>query len=95
MLNLNTEVVGAAVNRISVLTSDIQTRNAKFLELLRDHDARAQGKNPVIATTADRITEEAQNVQSLIDAQEEVSAALNAYVQKMEEAADTSMLQAR
>lgn len=90
VMSLNTDVVGTAVNQISVLTADIQTRNKKFVELLNSKNEATQGKFALLKQLGVRVREEAANFDKILEAQEEIKAALQRYTELAEEAADDS-----
>lgn len=90
VMSLNTDVVGTAVNQISVLTADIQTRNKKFVELLNSKNEATQGKFALLKQLGVRVREEAANFDKILEAQEEIKAALQRYTELAEEADDAS-----
>lgn len=90
VMSLNTDVVGTAVNQISVLTADIQTRNKKFVELLNSKNEATQGKFALLKQLGVRVREEAANFDKILEAQEEIKAALQRYTELAEEADDDS-----
>lgn len=88
VMSINTDDVGAAINQISTYTADIQTRNKKFLELLREKNDATQGKFALLKQLEVKIVEEAKNFDLLIDAQEEIKDSLRKYTLLAEEAND-------
>ena len=90
VMSLNTDVVGTAVNQISVLTADIQTRNKKFVELLNSKNESTQGKFALLKQLQVRVQEEAANFDKILEAQEEIKAALQRYTELAEEVNDDS-----
>lgn len=91
-MSLNTEEVNSAVNQISTILAEIDTRNKKCLELLNHHAEAAKGKNAVINTVLQRIGEEAANIKGLTETVDEITAELNRYAEKIAEANDASAL---
>lgn len=91
-MQLNTELVGATIQRISTLTEDIQSRNQKFLTLLQEKNSHTKGKFDLLVKLEQGITKEAQNFEAIIAAQEEVKAELFKYSELIEEANDSSAL---
>ena len=90
VMSLNSEVVGAAINKISVLTADIDARNKKFIELLTEKNEATQNKFQLLVTLQARVVEEAENFGKLLEAQEEIKASLRRYEELAEEANDDS-----
>ena len=89
-MSLNYDVVSAAVNRIETLTSDIETRNKKFISLLQEKNDATQGKFALLKTLQTRVEEEAANFKKLVAAQEEIKDSLERYSNLAEEANDDS-----
>lgn len=89
-MSINAEVVGAAVNKISVLVSDIAARNKKFLELVSDKSEAVQHKFAVLNELEKGIIAEADEINKLIETQEEIKAALKHYEELAEAADDAS-----
>lgn len=90
VMSLNLDVVNTAINQISILTSDIQTRNKKFIELLNSKNEATGGKFALLKTLEERIIAEAQNFDKVLDAQEEIKQSLSRYAELAEEANDDS-----
>lgn len=90
IMSINTDVVNTAINQISVLTADIQTRNKKFIELLNAKNEVTGGKFALLKTLEDKIVQEAQAFDKVLEAQEEIKASLSRYAELAEEANDDS-----
>lgn len=89
-MSINTEVVGAAVNQISVDIADIETRIKRFHALLLDKNQQTQGKFAIVKRLTTNIEIEVQNVASLNTASEEIRGALQKYIELAEMANDDS-----
>lgn len=90
VMSLNLDVVVTAINSISVMTADIQTRNKKFMELLRSKNEATQGKFQLLATLEEKIKVEAQNFDKMLEAQDEIIQSVNRYAEMAEAAQDDS-----
>ena len=89
---INTDVVGSAVNRISQLVSDINTRTDKLLQTLKEKNAETKNKWTLLKKLEDKLTDEANNVKAIENAVEEIKAGLNKFIELAEEADDASAL---
>lgn len=90
VMSINTDVVNSAINQIAILTADIQTRNKKFMELLRSKNEATQEKFQLLKTLETRVIEESQNFDKMLEAQEEIREALVRYTELAEQANDDS-----
>ena len=90
VMSINTDVVNTAINSLSVLTADIQTRNKKFIELLNTKNEATQGKFQLLKTLEGKIIEESQNFDKVLEAQEEIRQSLIRYTELAEQANDDS-----
>lgn len=91
-MSIDTDKVGAAVNRISVLMADIKTRTTSFIAKVNEKNQETEGKWKLIMTLEQRLTEESKNIDEIIEAQESIKQALDRYAEKAEEANDDSEL---
>lgn len=90
VMSINTDVVGAAVNELSVITADIQTRNKKFLELLNQKNEATQGKFALLAKLEEKVADEVNNFNKALSAQDDIKVSLQRYIEMFEEANDDS-----
>ena len=89
-MSINTEVVAAAVNSISVDISDIQTRLNRFLALLDEKNNQTSGKFAIVKTLTAKMQKEVANVQALNDACDQIRETLQRYIEIAEQANDDS-----
>lgn len=95
VMSLNLDVVMSAINQISVMTADIQTRNKKFIELLNSKNEATQGKFQLLATLEGKVRDEAQNFDKILEAQDEIVASVNRYAELAEQANDDTAFRDR
>lgn len=89
-MSINTEVVGAAVNQISVDIADIETRIKRFHALLIEKNELTKGKFAIVKKLTEKVELEVQNVASLNTAGDEIRDALQKYIEIAEMANDAS-----
>ena len=92
MMSIDTDNVSAAVNRISTLLSDIDTRTNKFIELVKRTNEESHGNFQLIVTLEERLCEEAKNVNDIVVAQDEIKESLRKYTELSEDADDDTEL---
>lgn len=88
---INTEVVGSAVNQISIDVADIQTRLQRFLALLEEKNQQTKGKFAIVSTLSARMQQEVANVKALEEVVDTIHETLNRYIEIGEQANDDSM----
>lgn len=91
-MSIDTDVVGAGVNRISVLMSDIKARTDAFIAKVNEKNQETEGKWNLIMTLEERLKEESKNIANIIEAQDSIRAALDRYAEQAAEADDDSAL---
>lgn len=89
-MSINTEVVGSAVNMISVDIADIETRIKRFHVLLIEKNDQTKGKFAIVKKLTEKVEQEVQNVTGLNAASEEIRNALSRYIEIAEQANDAS-----
>lgn len=89
---LNYDAVSSAISQISVLVSDIETRNNKFVQILQESNEKTQNKYPVTMKLHEKITEEANNFKKIITAMTELQVAVQHYSGNADDAASTQGL---
>lgn len=87
-LSINSEKIGAAVNEISVLIADIDTRNKALINLLDEKYQQTNRKFGLMNTLKTRIEQEATNIQNTIEATESIKESIRKYTEMAEEASD-------
>lgn len=93
-MSINTEVVAAAVNQISVDNADIHTRLKRFLALLEEKNEQTSGKFAIVKTLSNKMAQEVKNVAALNEACDQIRETLNRYIEIAEEANDDSAFRA-
>lgn len=78
-MSIDTERVGAAINRISQLTSDVKTRTDAFVRKLSEMNTNTGGRWKLIVTLQSKIEMEAVNVNGIIESQDIIIKALDKY----------------
>ena len=89
-MSINTEVVGSAVNMISVDIADIETRIKRSHALLIEKNDQTKGKFAIVKKLTEKVEQEVQNVTGLNAASEEIRNALSRYIEIAEQANDAS-----
>ena len=90
VISLNTEVVSAAVSRISVLTADVKSRTDALVAKLEEQNQKTDGKWNLIVSLQKKLEEEQRNVNDIIEAQEAIKRSLDRFAEMAEEANDDS-----
>lgn len=85
-LSINTDAVGSAVNRISTLVTDIDTRTKKFVELVNEKNTQTGQKWTLLVKLEDKLATEVQNVQHIEEAMDEIKSSLSKYADMAAEA---------
>lgn len=91
-MSINADLVGASVNQISVLMADIDSRIAKFQELVQEGIQKANGKWELMSKLGEKLQEEVANVKKIEESIETVKTAINRYADAMSEVDDASEL---
>lgn len=89
-MSIDTDKVGAAINRISQLTSDVKTRTDAFISRLIELNNTTKGRWSLIVTLQTKIEAESANITSIIEAQDVIVRALDKYAELASEADDDS-----
>ena len=89
-ISINTERVGSAVNRISTLMSDIQTRTNAAVEKLNEQNSATNGKWSLLVNLENKLIEEKQNIENIVAAQEDIKRGLNQFAEMAAEVNDGS-----
>ena len=91
-MSINTDVVGSAVNQISVRVADIETRTNKFLNLVTEKNSETSNRWSLLKTLQDKLAVETENVKRIIAAEDDIKADLNRYAEAAAEVDDDSEL---
>ena len=89
-LQIDVEAVNCAINRIDTLTTDIETRTKQLLHRYADANKESDSTVGFIVAINQKLEEEQQNIKQLVEAQEEVKAALTRYSNALNDIADDS-----
>lgn len=89
-ISIDTERVGSAVNRISLLTSDIQTRTNAFVEKLSEHNAATNDKWALLKNLQSKLEAEQQNINAIVEAQNDIKRGLDKFAEMAAEVNDDS-----
>lgn len=89
-LQIDVEAVNSAVNRIDTLTSDIETRTQKFLDLVSEKNEESNNSVALITELQKKLVQEQENITKLVEAQEEIKQSLTRYANALDEATDSS-----
>lgn len=91
-MSINTDVVGSAVNQISVYVDDIATRTKKFRSIVADANATTNNKWALMKKLEEKLEQETNNVNDIITAMDEIKVALDKYAEAASEVDDASEL---
>ena len=90
MMSIDIDEVSMAVNKIAESISIIQSKNKAFETLLAESNHKTEGKFDLTKSLQKRISEEAQNIDGIVEAANQINEALNAYANLAAEASDDS-----
>lgn len=90
MMSIDVDEVSMAVNKIAESISIIQSKNKAFETLLAESNQKTEGKFDLTKSLQKRIEEEAQNINGIVEAANQINEALNAYANLAAEASDDS-----
>lgn len=87
-MSIDTEKVGAAINRISQLTSDVKTRTDAFVQKLVEMNATTGGRWSLIKTLQVKIEAEVANIKGIVETQDAIKRGLDRYAELAAEVDD-------
>ena len=91
-ISINTDEVGAAVNRISTLVTDIDTRTKQFLALVSEKNLATGEKWTLLNKLKEKLEAEVSNMSRIEEAMDQIKSSLNRYAEMAAEADDASAL---
>lgn len=87
-LQIDVDAIRASVNRIDTCITDIATRTQKFIELVEEKNKESGNSVALINTLGDKLQAENENIQKVLEAQNEIKANLQKYIEMLEDATD-------
>ena len=92
VIQLNTEKLSTSIDKISAEVSAIEDDINRFSQLLTEKNEATHGKFNVLKTLSGRMEEQKTKLNAMNGALDEILHTLNSYIERAEEAQDTTGL---